>query len=373
MKTFKKCVNRVLFMFLTIAYMLLACSCSIGDDFDNSTQSFDISSGEICNYEDSKNRKNSSCGATEQIADFSAIVINSLAEEVLHLKINTKDDELSCFVDSIKSNPIDLDFEEDVKGINNANELWHLIEHKYIPILMIDINQAVDDLSFLVGEDFGLLIGEYVALCIDAAEKRLACETQLFVNGDSGIYLGQYVRLGIYTTYFDAYRQLLFNLKYWTYIIEIENYGTSTKSLKFIHDSDVKEKKDIVLIYYNDIIIETKLSPSYTKDDAIDFISEQKEKIIYCLDENYVELLTVSYLKTIRDMTNDAIHQTVLMYCESCYEQIDKEIEVYSYLKNNSNINSCADLNRMSQKDKFSLSSVVGYWAFIIEQEVTQA
>ena len=364
MKTFKMCITRALFILLTITYIVLACSCSAGDSFDDTTMSTSFSSDEICNYDEASSEEDSSCETTEQTANgISPVVINSLTEKVLHLKINTKEDQLSSFVDLIKSNPIDSVFDKDTVGIDNANELWDLIEHKYIPILMIEINQAVDDLSLLVGDDFGELIGGYVASCTDTAEKRLACETQLFANGNSGIYLGQYVYFGIYNTYFDAYRQLLFNLRYWTYIVETENNGAPNKSLKFIYDSDANGDSNIVLLYCDNIIIDTRLSPSYTKDDAIDFISEQKERITYCSDEERIALLTESYTKAIKDMTNDAIHQTVLTYCESYAERINKEVEIYGCLKNS------VDLTLMRQKDKFHLSSVIGYWAFIIEQE----
>ena len=352
---------------IIVALCILNCSCRYNDIDSNNDSVAEFSyDGEVTsNVETSV--------VDQQELELKTAEINSLSNPKLQMRFHENSDILEPYIEAMSANPVDCEFSNDIKNVDTENEFFSLIKDKYIALWETEIAKATDDLCALIGEDSREIINEYIQVSIESSNKRMETEKMIFTNVDSEVYLGQYAKYGIYDTFMDSYRQLLFELKYLAYIAELSNNQAGKSSLKFLNETANNSSIELSTVFSNTAVIETTLSPSYTEDDASEFINAVKHDL-KVLTLNGADDSFVNELQSAINAISLHIDYDVPLedYCETALDKIEKANELYLLLSEKGILpdNGFESLESIKNTSKFELVSLLKYWEYVIQTEI---
>ena len=274
-------------------------------------------------------------------------------------------DEAQCggLIEMLNGNPIDLQYSD--------FDSYEAFE-EYTGMWIKEINSTIDSLCVSIGEEHRTALEKIAQDTYSLNEKKRLLEqsllnTQLF---------GTAIRLGERDEFIDMYRQLLYQLKLWQYIINNKNavpfsHTRITNSGAAVPTEDAAF--EITAVYGTDkLIIKTPFSPSYAYDITEAFIEDVRDSYLgFTKDgmpdyKDYISDGSIAGIPEIREKIND--------YIESAFEISAQKTAFLLSLQRNNRLENIEEsvIRKAEVRSDFQAIIHIKYLIYLYNRVVTE-
>ena len=290
------------------------------------------------------------------------VIIDSMSGRYIEIPF-LSEDQCGGLIEMLNGNPIDLQYSD--------FDSYEAFE-EYTGMWIKEINSTIDSLCVSIGEEHRTALEKIAQDTYSLNEKKRLLEqsllnTQLF---------GTAIRLGERDEFIDMYRQLLYQLKLWQYIINNKNavpfsHTSITNSGAAVPTEDAAS--EITAVYGTDkLIIKTPFSPSYAFNVPDTFIVDARDlyhKFMKDGISNYTDYISYDSIVSV-----PGISEKINDYIESAFEISAQKTAFLLSLQRNNRLENIEEsvIRKAEVRSDFQAIIHIKYLIYLHNRNVTE-